>query len=124
VIHVIETVTALDAETVVIGRAIAAVHMQDSVVLYVIRELAADAAKGTYRMHLLVGFDHADVTRRHQSAGRACLHAFTASDASRLTHSIVKVEHDFGTFAAERVTDDVVDLNLAASTHATRALNA
>ncbi len=99
-VDVIETKATLDAEPVVIGRAVAALGIDDLLVLDLIGDLAADAAERAQRVHLLVGVCDARLVlvehhRRHQRAGRTGLHAFAAGDAGRLAHRIVEIEHDF-----------------------------
>ena len=126
---VVEAEAALDAEPVVIGRAVAALGVDDLLVLDLIGDLAADAAEGAQRIDLPVGIDDAGLVlvehhRRHQRAGRAGLHAFAAGDAGRFPHRIVEVEHDLGVVIAIGHADHVVDLDLAAGAHAQAALDA
>src|SRR6185295_13675075 len=84
--NVVEAEAALDAEPALVGRAVAAVHGNQLVVLDVVGELAADAAIGADAVDLAVGLGGEDVVvvnqrRRHQRAGRAGLHAFAAGAA-------------------------------------------
>src|SRR5437879_1233961 len=129
VMDVVETKTALDAEAVVVGRAVAALGVDDLLVLDLIGDLTADAAERAQRVDLLVGIGDAGLVliqhyRRHQRAGRAGLHAFAAGDAGRFPHRIVEVEHDLGAGIAIGHADDIVDLHLAAGAHAEAALDA
>ena len=83
---VVKTKTALDAEPVVIGRAIAAFGIDDFLVLDLIGDLAADAAERTERVDLPVGIGDARLLvvehdGRHQRAGRTGLHALATGDA-------------------------------------------
>ena len=124
VMDVVEAEAALHAQPVVIGRAVASFDAHDLVVLDVIRELAADAAIRAQRRYGAVGRREIRFLRRRERAGGTRLHAFAARDARRLAHRIVQVEHDLRVRAAQRETDDVVDLLLAARAHAARALDA
>ena len=65
-----------------------------------------------------------DDRRRHQSAGRAGLHALAAGDAGARPHRVVHVEHDLRADVAVRHADHVVDLDLAAGAHAEIAVDA
>ena len=95
VVRVVEAVAALDAQAAVVGRAVAAVDVEDLVVLDVVGQLAADAAVRAHRVDLLVGHGAAPtLARRHQRAGRAGLHALAAGDAGGRAHRVVHVEHD------------------------------
>src|SRR6202012_3782402 len=90
---------ALDAEALMIGRAVAAVHVEDLVVLDLVGELTADAAERAEAVDLAVGPFGANLLlvqhgRRHQGAGRAGLDAFAASNAGALAHQIVEIEDD------------------------------
>ena len=129
VVHVIEAEAALDAEPVLVGRAVLAGDVEQLVVLDVIGELAADAAIGADAVDLAVGLAGENVVgvdqrRRHQRAGRAGLHAFAAGDAGRSAHRIVEVEHDLFAVAAAGHADHVVDLHFAAGADAESALDA
>ncbi len=129
VVDVVEAEAALDAEPVVVGRAVAALRVDDPLVLDVVGDLAADAAIGAERIDLAVRPDGAglvlvEIGRRHQRAGRAGLHALAAGDAGRLAHRIVEVEHDLRVGAAVGHADHVVDLDLAAGADAEIALDA
>ena len=124
VLHVVEAIAALHAQPVAVRRAAAPLHPEDPVVLYVVGEQAADPAVGADGIDGPVGLDLAHVPRRHEGAGGAGLHAFTAGDAGGVAHGIVEVEHDLGVLAAKRIADDVVDLLLPARPHATPALDA
>ena len=129
VVHVVEAETALHAEPILIGRTVAAGHVQQLVVLDMIGELAADAAIGAHAVHGAIRKAGAHIggihqTGRHQGAGRTGLHAFAASHAGRRPHRIVEVEHDLLGMAAPRHADHVVDLHLAAGADAQIALNA
>ena len=96
---VVEAEAALDAEPVLVGRAVLAGDGDELVVLDLVGELAADAAIRADAVDLAVGLAGEDVVlvdqrRRHQRAGRAGLHAFAAGDAGRGAHRVVEVEHD------------------------------
>src|SRR5262245_53553172 len=129
IVHIVEAEAALDAEPVLVGRAVATAHIEELVVLDVIGELAADAAIRTDAVDLAVGLGGEDVAlvhqrRRHQRAGRAGLHAFAAGNAGRVAHRVVEVEHDLGVVAAAGHPNDVVDLHLAAGADAEIAMDA
>ncbi|MNX96035.1 hypothetical protein D3C86_1283350 [compost metagenome] len=121
---VVETVTPLHAEPVVIGRAVAPFHEQDAVVLDVVRQLAAHAAIRADRIHLAVGHGQRHVARRHQRAGRAGLHALAAGHAGAGAHRVGHIEDDAGMIAAKCQPDHVIGLFVAAGAHAARALDA
>ena len=126
---IVETEAALDAQPLLVGRAVAADDVKQLVVLDLVSELAADAAIGAHRVHLAVGEFGAhvlgvDQSRRHQRAGRAGLHAFAAGDAGGGAHRVVEVEHDLLAVAAAGHADDVVDLHFAAGAHTEIALDA
>ena len=83
---VVETEAALDAEAVVIGRAVAAFGIDHLFVLDLIGDLTADAAERAERIDLLVRIGDAGLVviehhRGHQRPGRTGLHAFAAGDA-------------------------------------------
>src|SRR5208282_1937407 len=76
---------ALDAQPLVIGRAVAAFDVQDLVVLDLVAELATDAAKRAEAGDLAVGPSGAHLAvvehgRRHQRPRRARLDAFAAGN--------------------------------------------
>ena len=68
VVRVVEAVAALDAQPLVVGRAVAAFDVEDLVVLDVVGELAADAAVRAHRVDLLVG--HRERRRRAPASAR------------------------------------------------------
>ena len=107
-VRIVVAVTALDAEPAGIGRAVAAIHPDDAVVLDPIAELAADAAIGAERIHRLF---RRRVFLRAQGAGRAGGDAFAAADAGTVAHRRAGVEDDL---AARREADHVVPLDVAA----------
>ena len=129
VVGIVEAEASLDAEPVVVGRAILALDRDDMVVFDLVGQLAADAAIGANAVDFAVGRVGIDAVgidqgRRHQRAGRAGLHAFAAGDAGAAAHRIVEIEHDLFMMAARRHADHVVDLDLAAGAHAQIALDA
>src|SRR6185312_2412044 len=83
VMHVVVAIATLDAQALMVRRAVAAFDSYDLVVLDVIVELAADAAVRADGWYDLVGNDQIGVVRRRQGSGRTGLHAFAAGDASR-----------------------------------------
>src|SRR5215471_13410144 len=111
-VNVVEAEAALHAEALVIGQAVAALDAYDRVVANVIGELTAHAAIRTYGFDLAIRGHQIRIVRRSQRAGRASLHAFTASHAGGLAHRVIEVEDDLRVRAAEGVADDVVDLLL------------
>ena len=126
---VVEAEAALDAQPVLVGRAVAAGDVADLLVLDVVGDLAADAAIGADALDPAVDLGMADATfvddrGGHQRAGRAGLDALAAGDAGAGTHRVVHVEHDLGVRVAKRHADHVVDLDLAAGAHAEIALDA
>ena len=128
-VDVVEPEAAFDAQAVVVGRSVAAVDVEDLVVLDVHRGLAADTAIGAQRIDRLglVVDARAGLVEQallHQCARRAHLHALAARNAGRLPHALVEVEHDLGAVAAECHADDVVGLHLAAGADTEVAVNA
>src|SRR5438309_1855712 len=123
-VRVIEPVTSLHAQPIVIRRAVLAGDELNLVFGDVIGEQTADAAEWADAVHLLLDRLQSDAACRHQRAGGARLHAFAAGDAGRLAHRVVEIEHRHRAVAAVRIADDVVDLHLAAGAHAARALDA
>ena len=129
VVDIVEAEPALDAEPVVVGRAVLALDRDDAVVLDLVGQLAADAAIGADAVDLAVGSVGVDAVgvdqgRRHQRAGRAGLDALAAGDAGAVAHRVVEIEDDLFVVAAGRHADHVVDLDLAAGAHAEIALDA
>src|SRR5437660_6671762 len=123
-VRVIEPVTSLHAQPIVIRRAVLAGDELNLVFGDVIGEQTPDAAEWADAVHLLLDRLQSDAACRHQRAGGARLHAFAAGDAGRLAHRVVEIEHRHRPVAAVRIADDVVDLHLAAGAHAARALDA
>src|SRR5690606_28712941 len=122
---VVEAEAALDAQSVLIGWAVAAVDLDNSVVLDGNRGLTADAAERTQRVHDLVELLDGTGPGRFiherlfiERPGRASLHALAAGHAGRQTHRVVHVEDGNRMTAAIGHADDVVDLDLAAGAHA------
>src|SRR5690606_10376229 len=124
VVHVVESEAALDAEAAVVGRAVPALHLDDASVPDVERGLATHAAVGAEGVDLAFRDGVGGQARRHERAGRACLHALAASHARALAHGVFEVEDDAGVRAAAGVADDVVHLLLAARADAAGALDA
>ena len=127
--NVVEAEATLDAQPVLVGRPVAPGYVADLVVLDVIGDLAADPAVRAYAVDSAVDLGMADAPlvddrRRHQSAGRAGLHALAAGDAGARPHRVVHVEHDLRPDVAVRHADDVVDLDLAARADAEIAVDA
>ena len=122
--HVVGSVTAFDAQATMIGRAIAAFHFNDRIVLYLVGDLAADAAKGAQRIDFFRRLLQRRAVTRRQSAGRTRLHTFAAADAGRIAHGIVKIEDDFAVTAASGKTDYAIHLLFATGTRAAAALYA
>src|SRR5262245_26408239 len=129
VVDVVKAKPSLDAETVVVGRAIAAVGVEEPVPLDVEGQLAAYPTIGAEAFHIAVvplSEDPALVqTRRgHEGAGRTGLDAFAAGDAGALTHRVVKVEDNSLVGTSARHADHVVDLDFATRSDAESAINA
>ena len=124
VARVIEAEAALHAQPAVVGRAVAAINADYSVVAHVVGQQAADAAERADRIDSFVDHLRADRGLWHQRAGRAGLHALTTGHAGALAHLVVEVEHDSGVRPAHRHADHVVDLLLATGAHAAVALDA
>ena len=127
VVGVVEAEAALDAQAVLVGRAVAALDEEDALVPDVVGELAAHAAVGAHRIHLALGAGRVaaavrvDQAGRHQRARGAGLHALAAGHAAAVAHRVVEVEHDRRARAAVGEADDVVHLHLAAGAHAQAA---
>ena len=121
--NVIMPEAPLDAEAILVRRAIAPIDADDGLVLHGHFRQASDAAIGADRIHLAIRHD--DAARRRgvhqrfleQRAGRAGLHAFATTDAGGSADRISKIEHRPRRMATIPHADHVVDLHLA-----TRAL--
>src|SRR5262249_50271016 len=130
ILYIVEAESAFDAQAILIGVAVAALHEGDRVVLDLIADLAAYTAIGTDRVDLAIHFaaamlgDRIDDRFRHERAGGTGLHAFPARNASGQPHGIVEVEHRLGVDIAEGHSDHVIDLDLAASAHAESTVDA
>ena len=129
-VDVVEPEAALDAEAVLVCRAVETVDELDLLVFDLERHLASHPAERADRGHLAVDVlavavlgvvEHGGF---HQRAGRAGLDAFAAGDAGRGAHRIVEIEDDLGVEATLRHADHVVDLDLAAGAHAEVAVDA
>ena len=123
-VGIVETEPALDAQPTLVGRAVAAVHSDDALVLDLVGHLAAHAAERADRGDLAIHLMRADQGLGHQRAGGTGLHAFAAGHAAAGAHGIAQVEHHLRRMAALRHADHVVGLLLAAGAHAARALDA
>ena len=123
-VGVVETKAAFDAQTAVVGRAVAALHADDFVVFDLVGQQATHAAEGADRVDFFVHDLVAHVGLGHERAGGAGLHAFAAGHAGAATHRVVQIEHDFAVRTAHGVADDVVDLLFTAGAHAAVALDA
>ena len=129
VADVIEAEAALDAEPLLVRRAVAAIDIEQLIILDLVGELAADAAIGADAIDFAVGSyrQHAGLVDQrlfHQGAGRAGLDAFAAGNASAVAHRIVEIENDLGVGIARRHADHVIDLDLAAGADAEIAFDA
>src|SRR3989338_282955 len=122
--RVVKAVAALDAQPVVIGRAVTPGDADDLVVFYMVSELAAHAAERAAGIHAFIGLDQSGAVARGQGTGGASLHAFAAGDAGRVAHGVALIKDNFRMAATESVTDHVVDLDFAAGAHTTRTLDA
>ena len=127
-VGIVEAEAALDAQPLLVGRAVASVDVEQLAVLQVVGDLAADAAIGADALDFLVGKSGAhtrgvEQIGRHQGAGRAGLHALAAGDAGAGAHRVVHVEHDLRTMAARGHADHVVDLDFAAGPDAEVAVD-
>src|SRR5690625_700240 len=131
---IVKAETALDAEAVLVRRAVDAVHPGDMLLPLLISadlvaDLAADTAIGTDRGDLAVHGSRITplllVEDRgfHHGAGRAGLHAFAAADTGAESHRVIKVEDDLRIMAALRHADDVIHLHFAAGAYAEIAMN-
>src|SRR5215467_13420260 len=128
-VHVVEPEPALDTKAVGDGRAIAAIDVEDLLVLDVHLGLAANTAVGAERVdgaRLVIDAPAGTIEQAllHQRARWTHLHALTAGDAGRATHALVEVEHHLGTVATIGHANDVVGLHLAAGAHAQAAVDA
>ena len=123
-VRVVKAVTPLHAKPPVIGRAVAALHLDDGVVLDVVGQLATHPAVRADRINRLVRHHQPRFARGHQRAGGAGLHALAAGNAARGAHRIVKVEHDLRMLTTKGVADDIIHLLFAAGAHAAVALYA
>ncbi len=128
VVDVVEAEAALHTQAVAVGRAVATLDSDDTVVLDLVGELAADPAIRADAVDLALGRVGKDAVLVHQGlghqrAGGTGLDALPAGDAGRGPHRVVEVEHDLLEVAARGHADDVVDLHLAAGPDAEIALD-
>src|SRR5882672_9850139 len=128
---VVEAEATFDAESILVGVAVAAVDLHDAVVFHGHGRLTADAAERAQRVHHGVELLDCSFRRRLvqqrllvQRSGRTRLDAFAASHARREPHRVVDVEYGHRVAAAEPHADDVVDLHLAARAYARAARDA
>ena len=124
---IVESESALDAQPLLVRRAVAAVDELDVPVLDLVRDLATHAAIGADGIHLLV--DRSAVLcvpqrRGRERACRASLDAFAASDAGAFAHRVVKIENDLCIVTPVSEPDDIVDLYFAAGSDAEVAMYA
>ena len=129
VVDVVEAEAALDTQPALVCRAVAALHVEQLPVADMKRDLAADPAVGTQRIHGAIGGRPPHPVRiqkvsRHQRARRARLDALAAGDAGAEPHGVGAVEDDLRGRAAPGHADNVVDLDLAAGAHAEAAVDA
>ena len=123
-VRVVEAEAALDAQPVLVRRAVAAGDVGDLLVLDMVGDLAAHAAERADAGHLAVGPKVAaaggevDDALGQKRAGRAGLDALAAGDAGAVAHRVALVEDDQLVMAAAGHADHVVDLDLAAGAHA------
>ena len=122
--YIVHAEAALDAEFAAVGRTLPPVDGYDIIALDAHLGLAANAAEGADAVDLLFGIDLAlhrlRVEKRtfHQRAGRAGLHALTASHTGAQPHWVVNIESRQGLHAAPLHSDHVIDLHLAAGAFA------
>ena len=124
VMHVVKPVASLDTQPLVVGRSVTTLDIQDPVVPDLVGQLAADTAIGTDRVDLPVRHFKGNVAGGHQGAGRAGLYTLAAGDAGTLAHRVVEIEDDVARLAPAGISDDAVDLLLAAGAQAAGALDA
>ena len=123
-VHIVKSKATLDTQPLLVGRAITSDHAKDPVVLHLVAQQAADAAERTDRVHHFVGKHHRVAARWQERAGGASLYTLAAGHAGTAAHRVTQVEHDLTLSAPPCNTDDVVALDFAARTYATRALDA
>ena len=128
--HIVEAEAALDAEPVLVRRAVAAADVEQLVVLDVVGELAADAAIGAHAVDLAVRIlrcarcaSSTSVAGISAPVGQACTHSPQATQVDAPIGSS-KSNTIFSPMAAAGHADDVVDLHFAAGADAEIALDA
>ena len=122
--RIVVAIPAFDAQARVIRRTVTPLDVQDPIVFDVIGELTTHTAIRAERIDRPVGFGQRDLARRHEGAGRAGLYALSATDTSGCAHRVVHIENNLRVLAARGEPDHIIHLFIAASAHATRALDA
>ena len=120
---IVEAIASFDAEPALVGRSIAPRDVLDLVVFDVISQQAADATIRADRIHFLINRVEADISRRHQRAGRTGLHTLSTADTGTGSHVVTQIKHDLSMRAAERQADHIVVLLLATGPNTTGALD-
>ena len=123
-VGIVKTKTPFDAKALMVGGAIAAFDANDVFIANLIGEQTPHAAKRAHRIDFTVDRLIAHQGLGQQSAGGANLNALTARHARARAHGILEIENDLAVCASMCMTDDIVDLHLAASANATVALDA
>src|SRR5579862_141137 len=118
----------LYAQAVVIGRTVAPFRVDDLLVLYLVCDLAADAAVGAQRIDFAIRIYDASlirikVRRGHQRSRRTRLHALPACHTGGAAHRIIEVKHHLRSVRAIRHADDIVHLNFTTRANAQVALD-
>ncbi len=120
---------SLDAQAVVVGGPVPALHRHDLVIVGLVGDLAADTAIRTHaagflELQLSVQLVFIHERRLHQGAGGASLDTLAAGHAGTLAHGVVEVEYDLRVGAAVSHADHVVHLHLAAGAHTQATVDA
>ena len=124
VVGIVKAIATFDAQTLMVGRAVPTFDKNNFFIFHVVGQLATHTTKRADRGDLLVGHAQRCVTRRHQCASRAGLHAFAAGDTGRRSHVVVHVKNNLGVFTAKCQSDDVIDLLITTGAQAACALDA
>ena len=120
---VVHTKTTFDTKAIVVSWPIATFYANNFFIFNVVCDLTTYTAEWTNRIHLAIDGLRTNQTFWHERTSWASLHALTTSNASTVTHWIIQVKDDFTMSATHCVTDHIVYLLFAASTHTAITLN-
>ena len=112
-VGVIEPVTPLYTEALVVGQAVSALDKENLVVFDVVGELTPHTAIGTDRIDFFIWRGQADIAGGHEGAGGTGLNTLTTGHAGRCPHGVVHIKDDLCMLTPEGKTNHIVDLLIA-----------